>query len=227
MMQRVPVWDLPTRVFHWSLAASFIGAYLSGDSERWALVHVTCGYTLLGLIVFRLVWGLTGTRYARFAEFVAGPSSVARYITGMIQGHPTRYVGHNPVGALSILALLLLGLVSAVSGWMAYEDVGDEWLEELHESASSVMLAIVFAHLAGVLMSSRQHRENLVRSMLDGRKKAEANQAITTTRPIVALFVLASLIGFWVWSFNGHFQVDGGAKPINPDVLSARSDHPQ
>jgi cytochrome b len=227
MTRRIPIWDLPTRVFHWSLAASFIVAYLSGESERWALVHVTCGYTLLGLIVFRLIWGLAGTRHARFAEFVAGPRSVARHVADMIKGHPTRYVGHNPVGALSILALLLLGLVSALSGWMAYDDVGGEWLEELHGSASSVMLAMVFAHIAGVLMSSRQHRENLIRSMLDGRKKAEANQAIATTRPVVALFVLAGLIGFWVWSFSGYFQVDGGATPIKLEMLPAKSDHPQ
>jgi len=201
-MQRIRVWDLPTRVFHWSLVSSFIGAYVTGENDRWALVHVTCGYTLLGLIVFRLVWGLVGTRYARFSEFVSGPSSVLRYISDLIQGRPAHYVGHNPAGALAILALLLLGLVSAVSGWMVYDDVDGAWLEALHASSSSLMLGIVFIHIAGVLISSRWHRENLVLAMIDGRKKAEVNQAITTNRPIVALLVVVSLIGFWLWSFR-------------------------
>ncbi|MCK9395198.1 MAG: cytochrome b/b6 domain-containing protein [Methylobacter sp.] len=214
MTQRIPVWDIPTRVFHWSLALSFTGAYVTGESERWALVHVTCGYTLLGLIVFRLVWGVAGTRYARFSEFVSGPSSVIRYISGLIQGTPTRYVGHNPAGALAILALLLLGLVSAVSGWMVYGDVDGDWLEKLHEVVSSLMLAIVFVHIAGVLISCRLHGENLVKSMLDGRKQGEENQAITALRPIVALFVLASLIGFWVWSFSDTLKITKAADSV-------------
>jgi len=206
MSQRILVWDIPTRVFHWLLALSFIGAYVTAESERWALIHVTCGYSLLGLIVFRLIWGLTGTRYARFSEFVSGPSSVIRYMSGLVRGRPPHYVGHNPAGALAILALLLLGLVSGVSGWMVYEDVEVEWLEWLHETASVSMLVMVFIHVAGVLVSSRLHGENLVRSMIDGRKKAKADQAITAGRPNVALLVLAGFFGFWVWSFSDKWM---------------------
>jgi len=207
LKQRVLVWDLPTRVFHWSLVLSFTGAYVTGESERWALIHVTCGYTVLGLIVFRLVWGLAGTRYARFSEFVSGPASVIRYIADVVRRRPTHYIGHNPVGALSILTLLLLGLVSAVSGWMVYEDVGGAWLEQLHEVSSFIMLAMVCIHIAAVLISSLLHRENLVWSMIDGRKKAEVKQAIAANRTIVALLVLAGLIGFWIWSFRDTLKV--------------------
>jgi cytochrome b len=202
MAKRILVWDLPTRVFHWLLVLNFLGAYVTGDSERWALLHVTCGYTLLGLIVFRLVWGVAGTRYARFSEFLPRPSAVIRYIYALIQGQPKHYVGHNPAGAVAILALLLLSLVVALSGWMAYDDIGGDWLEQLHEAASSLMLAIVAMHVAGVLISSRLHRENLVRAMIDGRKQAEINQAIPSSRPMVAVLMLASFIGFWLWSFG-------------------------
>jgi cytochrome b len=203
VIRRVRVWDLPTRVFHWSLASCFIGAYITGDDDRWALVHVTCGYTLLGLIVFRLIWGLVGTRYARFSEFVPRPASVLRYISDLIHGRPAHFVGHNPVGALAILALLSLGLVNAVSGWMVYDEVEGEWPEALHEGASFLMLAIVFVHVAGVLTTSRLHGENLVRAMIDGRKKASTDQAIASNRPVVALLLLASVFGFWLWSFGG------------------------
>lgn len=228
IIQRVLVWDLPTRVFHWSLALNFLGAYVTGESDRWALVHVTCGYSVFGLIVFRLVWGVVGTRYARFAGFVSGPSLVISYLSGLIRGRPSHYIGHNPAGALAVLALLLLGLASAVSGWMVYDDVGGGWLKELHdvspfwtewlnvecwtleglhEEVSFLMLVLVLVHIAGVLISSRLHKENLVRAMIDGRKQSEVNHAITTNRPGVALFVLASLIGFWLWSFSGTLKV--------------------
>jgi cytochrome b len=202
MAARLPVWDLPTRVFHWSLVFSFIGAYVTGESDRWALVHVTCGYTVLGLIVFRLIWGIAGTRYARFSSFLSGPSTVLRYLSGLVRGRPRHYVGHNPAGALAILALLTLGLVSAVSGWLVYDDLGWEWFEAFHEWTSSMMLAIVFIHVAGVAATSRLHKENLVRSMIDGKKNTEADQAIGGNRPVIALCLLASLTGFWLWSFK-------------------------
>src|SRR5512139_2829983 len=105
------VWDLPTRVFHWLLALSFAGAYVTAESERWRLVHVTLGYTLGGLLVFRLLWGLMGTRHARFASFVRGPAAVLRYLRSLVSGHPEYYTGHNPAGALAIVALLVLGAV--------------------------------------------------------------------------------------------------------------------
>jgi cytochrome b len=224
MTQRIRVWDLPTRLFHWMLALSFLVAYLTGESERWALLHVTAGYTLLGLIGFRLVWGLAGTRYARFSEFVTGFATVRQYLSGLIQGRPRHYVGHNPAGALAILALLLLGIASGVSGWLVYEDIGGEWLEEVHESVSALMLAIVVVHIAGVLVSSRIHGENLVRSMLNGKKEGEASQAIASNRPLVALLLLAGLIGFWGWSFSGAEAVglagdDQSAAPLaKPDA---------
>lgn len=224
MTQRIRVWDLPTRLFHWTLALSFLVAYLTGESERWALLHVTAGYTLLGLIGFRLVWGLAGTRYARFAQFVTGFATVRLYLSGLLQGRPRHYVGHNPAGALAILALLLLGLASGVSGWLVYADIGGEWLEEVHESVSALMLAIVVAHIAGVLVSSRIHGENLVRSMLDGKKEGEASQAIASNRPLVALLLLAGLLGFWGWSFSGADAVglagdDQSAAPLaTPDA---------
>lgn len=203
MTPRILVWDLPTRLFHWTLALSFAVAYLTGESERWASLHVTAGYTLLGLIGFRLVWGLVGSRYARFAQFVTGFASLRRYVTELARGRPTRYLGHNPAGALAILALLLLGLASGVSGWMLDAKSGGEWLEELHETVSALMLAMVVAHIAGVLISSRLHGENLVRSMITGMKQGEAGQAISGGRPLVAALLLLALAGFWSWSYTG------------------------
>jgi cytochrome b len=202
MPERRLIWDMPTRVFHWSLALSFLGAYLSGESERWALVHLTCGYTFLGLIIFRLIWGVAGTRYARFTEFVPSPSSVLKYLAGLVKRRPTHYIGHNPLGALGILAILLLGLICAVSGWLINAEVGPFWLEPVHLISADILVGLVLAHIAGVLITSYLHRENLIKAMLDGKKQAEAAQAIPQKRPLIAFLLLICMVAFWLWSFS-------------------------
>ena len=169
--ERILVWDLPTRLFHWLLASTFAGAWLTADSERWTDVHVTLGYTFAGLIAFRLVWGFIGTRYARFSSFVAGPRPVLRYLGSILKAKPERHVGHNPAGGWAVLGLLGLGAVTALTGYLTFNDYGGHWLEELHEGAASAMLALVLIHIGAVILSSLIHRENLVRAMLSGLKR--------------------------------------------------------
>lgn len=167
---RVRVWDLPTRLFHWSLALSFATAFLTAESERLRDIHVMAGYAVAGLVAFRLLWGFIGGRHARFADFWPTPSRLLAYLNSLVAGRPQHYVGHNPAGAVAIFLLLGLGLASAASGWAIYEDIGGHWLEELHEGAANGMMAVVVVHVAGVVVSSWLHRENLVRAMITGWK---------------------------------------------------------
>lgn len=176
--KRVLVWDAPVRVMHWLLVASFAGAWLTAESERWRLAHVTLGYTMAALLGLRIVWGFVGTRHARFADFVRGPSAAWRYVVALLQGRPEHHAGHNPAGALAIVALLVGIGVTAASGWATYNDVGGEWLEELHEGAATLLLAVVVVHVVGVVVGSLAHRENLVAAMFTGRKKAAPHEAI-------------------------------------------------
>ena len=201
MTQRILVWDLPTRVFHWALVLSFTGAFVTAESERWRDIHVLLGYTVTGLIVFRLVWGFIGTRYSRFAEFVRSPVYVIRHLAELFREHAAHPVGHNPVGAVAILLLLLLGIACGVSGWAVFEDIGGDWLEELHELTANAMLAVVFAHIVGVLLSSYLQGENLIIAMITGKKRGAAHQAISGSYPLIALLLLAAVIGFWVWAW--------------------------
>lgn len=194
---KILVWDAPVRVFHWLMVLSFAGAYLTAESERWRLVHVSLGYTLGGLVAFRLVWGLLGTRYARFASFVRGPAAVMRYLSSIVRGRPEHHVGHNPAGALAIVLLLLLSLVTVATGWANYNDLGGDWLEELHEVAANFMLLVVGVHVAGVVLASWLHRENLVRAMLNGRKDGAPSEGIRWTWRPLALLLLAAVLGFW------------------------------
>ncbi|MDP2808888.1 MAG: cytochrome b/b6 domain-containing protein [Rhodocyclaceae bacterium] len=171
MEQRILVWDLPVHLFHWTLAASFVVAWVTHESERLMNIHIAAGYFMLGLIGFRLLWGFIGNRHARFAEFVRGPSAVSRYLTSLTEGRPEHHLGHNPAGAVAILLLLALGIGTGVSGWLALDDLGGELFEELHEGLAGAMLAVVGLHLAGVAVSSLLHRENLVKAMINGYKK--------------------------------------------------------
>ena len=191
------VWDLPTRAFHWLLAINFVGAFVTGDSERWRDLHVMFGYTMLMLVGFRIAWGFAGTRYARFGSFAFGPGRVASYLRSLLRSRPEHHVGHNPAGSWAIWLLLGFALAAGLSGYAAYNELGGEWLEELHEGAANAMLAVVLAHIAGVIVSSLRHRENLVAGMITGRKAGESAAGITQARPIVAALLIAAVIGFW------------------------------
>lgn len=195
--QRTLVWDLPVRVFHWALVLSFAGAYITAESERWRDVHVLLGYSAGALIVFRLLWGLFGTRYARFTSFLYRPSEVVVYLRSLLARTPRHYVGHNPAGALAIFALLALLVATVVSGWAAFVEVGPRWMEEVHETAGNLALALVCVHIAGVVVSSWMHRENLVRSMVTGYKPVDA-PAAAGPRVVVAVALLAVIVGLWV-----------------------------
>jgi cytochrome b len=202
MNNRILVWDLPTRIFHWSLAVSFAVAFLTAESERWRDVHVVAGYLLLGLLAFRLTWGLIGSRYARFTAFVRGPQAILRYLRSVLNGRPEHHAGHNPAGAVAIVALIGLGIASGVSGWLLYDDIGGESMEELHEVISNAMLAVVVLHIAGVLIASRLHRENLVWAMMTGKKRGDASEAIPKARGLVALLLVAGLAGSLAWAWS-------------------------
>ncbi len=179
------------------MVLSFAGAYLTSEGERWRLVHVTLGYTMAGLVAFRILWGLVGTRYARFSNFVRGPAAVMRYVGAILRGKPEHHLGHNPAGAAAILALLGMAVVITASGWATYNEVGGKWLEDLHEIAANLMLAVIGAHVAGVVLASWQHRENLVGAMITGRKAGRPGDGVRSAWHTVAALMLVVVAGFW------------------------------
>jgi len=172
----VKVWDIAVRAFHWSFALTFAGAWLTAESERYRDVHVMLGYTMLGLVAFRLLWGVVGPRHARFSNFVRGPAAIGRYLRSLLAGDPEHHLGHNPAGAVAVVLLLGLAALAGLSGWALYDGPGGEWLEETHEFLAGALLAVVGVHLAGVAVASWLHRENLVHAMLTGRKKDPAGR---------------------------------------------------
>jgi len=197
MATRILVWDIPTRVFHWLLAGSFIGAFVTAESEMFRDVHVALGYLLLALIGFRIFWGIVGTRYARFSAFAFGPSKVLAYLKSLLSGSPQHYLGHNPAGSWVIYALLLLGVLAGATGYATYNEIGGEWFEELHEAFANSMLVLVGVHVAGVVVSSLLHRENLVKSMINGYKQGETDQGVRGAYWLIGAGLLAGTVLLW------------------------------
>ncbi|MBU0723355.1 MAG: cytochrome b/b6 domain-containing protein [Alphaproteobacteria bacterium] len=172
MQPGIKVWDPFVRLFHWTLVGAIAIAWLSAD--EWDALHEWTGYLIAGLLATRLVWGLIGSRYARFSHFVRPPAAVGVYLRDVLKGRERRYLGHNPAGAAMILALIAVIAATAVTGWMGTLDRfwGLEWVEELHETLATLLLVLVPLHVAGVVLASRRHCENLVRAMIVGRKRA-------------------------------------------------------
>lgn len=173
----VRVWDLPTRLFHWSLATSFVVAFVTSDSEKLRDIHVLAGYGMAGLIAFRILWGFVGGGHSRFADFLPTPAKVIGYLKSLLAGKPRHYVGHNPAGAVAIFLLLGFGITAAASGYATYNEFGGDLMAEVHEAASNGMMAMVVIHLAGVVASSWLHKENLVAAMITGVKKLRRQDA--------------------------------------------------
>jgi cytochrome b len=180
------------------LAVSFLGAFVTSESDRLLDLHLAFGYTMLGLVAFRLVWGLVGTRYARFGSFAYSPRRVLAYLKSILVLKPQHHVGHNPAGGWAVYALLALALVAGASGYATYHDLGGGWMEDLHEGAANALMALVIVHIAGVIVSSLVHRENLVRAMVSGTKRGEPQDGIRRTHRFIAAALVAAVLAFWL-----------------------------
>lgn len=164
---RIVVWDPFVRAFHWSLVVAYLGAWLT--AEELAGLHEQLGYFVLALIGLRLIWGLIGTRHARFSDFVRGPAATLSYLRSLAGGRPRHYLGHNPAGGWMVVLLLLTLVATAASGILVGGGEEELW-EELHEGLANLSLLLVAVHITGVVAASLLHGENLVRAMLTGHK---------------------------------------------------------
>lgn len=189
-MQKILAWDWPVRIGHWLMVAGFIVAWLTAESESLRLVHALAGATMMAVAAFRLVWGIIGSRTARFSDFLRGPAAVRDYLLSLLRLQPAHFTGHNPAGGWAIVLLLATALLTGASGWALYNDLGGHWLEDLHEVLASAMLLVVIVHLAGVFSGSVLHGENLARAMLNGYKAGRLEEAIPSARPLAAALLL-------------------------------------
>jgi len=207
------IWDLPTRIFHWGLAISFAGAYLLSEADDLRTFHVMFGYTVLGLVAFRLLWGVVGSTHSRFSNFAYGPGAALRDLRGLLVGRARDHEGHGPAASWSVYLLLALAAATAMTGWLHYNRIGGESLEEVHEALANAWLVLVVLHVGGVLLSSWRHRRNLVRPMIYGYREGIATGS-TNARLATGLALVCAIVGFWSWTAISGMSADGGAASI-------------
>lgn len=220
-MKRILVWDLPVRVFHWLLAGSFVGAFLIAnvvdDESSLFAVHMWLGGIMVAMVLMRLIWGLLGTRYARFRSFAqAGPRALWGYVRGTLkgEGEGERHVGHNPGSSLAAYLIFALVLGLGITG--AFMSSGGEAFEEVHEVLAWLLLGTVVVHVAGIVWHTVRHRENIARSMVDGRKVGDSEAAIPSARPVVALVFLA-VTGLWAGGLYAGY--DGATNTVRLPLI--------
>ncbi len=186
---QIKVWDPVVRFFHWSLVSAFLIAYVT--EEDLLTVHTWAGYLIAGLLVIRIIWGFIGTHYARFSDFIYSPSTIIQFLKNTLALRAKRYLGHNPAGGAMVILLIISLLLTTTSGILLlgaeeqaglvahwFTRAGGFWgkaLEELHEFFANFTLLLVFLHIAGVIVESLIHKENLVSAMLNGFKSADTS----------------------------------------------------
>ena len=188
-IQQIKVWDIFIRVFHWSLLATFTISYIQEDD--FPTLHIYSGYTMMALITLRLIWGFIGSKHARFSNFVVRPDAAIKYMKEVVQFRAKRYMGHNPAGGMMVIALLISLSMTLLFGLLTYgasefsgplagivsgvSELSANIFEELHEFFANFTLFLVVLHVIGVAIASLQHKENLVKSMVNGYKQIKQN----------------------------------------------------
>lgn len=210
-IKRIRLWDLPTRLFHWllvlAIVASIVSGQLGGNLIEW---HGKIGLFILGLIVFRLVWGLIGSTYARFAQFFPTPAKIKAYLRGEWRG-----VGHNPLGAFSVFGLLGLVAFQVVSGLFSNDDITffgplfdlvskdlSNQLTGLHKLSSNLLFVLIGLHLAAIAFYARVKKDNLVKPMVRGWKETDEGES-AKGGGLVALIVALAIAAAAVYAASG------------------------
>ncbi|MGA0612890.1 cytochrome b/b6 domain-containing protein [Caldimonas sp. KR1-144] len=215
--------DAPMRMFHWLLALSFAGAWLSAESEHWRAMHVTLGYTMAGLLGWRIAYGLVGPRQARLSVLLGKLGGAREWLRSLRQdGTPRWRPLQNLVMAGAVVALLALVGPLALSGYAVYADWGGEWLEELHELFANALLAVVFAHLAAIVLLSLLRRRNQALPMLTGRVPEPGPDVVRANRRPLATALLAAVLAFGAWQWH---EAPGGLLPAANDAATANRGH--
>ena len=217
--QSLQIWDLPVRIFHWSLVILFIVAYVTNSlGPNYFTYHLWSGYAIIVLVLFRIIWGLVGTYHARFINFVRNPLTTTKYALSVFKKNDPHHLGHNPLGAVMVVALLLAMLVQAVTGLFGndeifntgplYAYISDELslqLTSLHRQLFYWILGAVILHIAAVFLHVWFKRDNIIKAMFTGKKNAKdsADANIISSSKIwlaVAIIIIISLLLAWIIS---------------------------
>jgi len=212
--------DAPTRMLHWLMALSFAGAYLTADGERWRLVHVTLGYTLAGLVVTRVLWGLWGPRQVLLSALWRRLQGLPAWTRTLVAARTPQALqtswrtGQSLLMALAVVLILALVAPLTLSGYAVWDEWGGEWLEEVHEFFGNALLFVALAHVGLIALLSVLRRKNQALPMLTGRIPGTGSDVAKKNHGALAAVVLAGTLAFWGWQWHAAPQApaQGGAQ---------------
>lgn len=214
MTRVVKVWDLPVRLFHWTLVVLLVVSFTTGKlGGNWLVWHFRSGYCILTLVLFRIVWGLAGSQTARFSNFISGPTRVFGYARSLLGGRPQFHAGHNPMGGLMVVLMLLLLLVQASTGLFADDDIATRGpladkvsdamvslFTTIHRININVILACVALHICAALFYLFVRKDNLIKPMFTGSKAIpDDHPAPALSGHLPAVLIIAIAAAFVVW----------------------------
>lgn len=206
-MSKKLVYDLPTRLFHWSFAGLFIFAFVIAktvdDESPTFSYHMLAGLLLGGLVALRLIWGLIGSKYARFSTFALRPSDLVSYLKGILTGDKKLWAGHNPASSWAALVMMGSAVMLAVTGYFMTTGYKEEF-EDAHELFANAFLVTALLHTAGVIIHSLRHQDGIALSMVHGKKAGTNEDAISGQRPVVALLLIILMTGFGSYLYKNY-----------------------
>ncbi|WP_299080373.1 cytochrome b/b6 domain-containing protein [uncultured Paraglaciecola sp.] len=212
-MKKKLVWDVPVRLFHWLLVLCIFGQWFTAEVLEDAMdIHFYIGYFTLGLIIFRLIWGFVGTKYARFSSFIAGPKTMLGYVRNLISKQHTFTIGHNSVGGLILPAIILLVGLQAISGLFTSDDVIysgpyydsasteiQQYMQWLHHNIFDLLLMIIGLHLLAIFWYLVGLKHNLIGPMIHGKKVVSENDSIGHSQILKAILLICIVAIFVYW----------------------------
>ncbi len=221
-MRTTLVYDLPTRIFHWLFSLLFVSSFLIAktvDDESVTFVyHMLSGLLLGGLVIWRIYWGFFGSGAAKFSQFTFNLADLKNYFAGILNGSKKRWMGHNPASSWATMIMLILGLGLSFTGYLMASG-NREAFEDIHEFLATSFLVVVIVHIAGVILHSVRHKDNVALSMIDGRKgEVKGVEGIGTSRNFAALILLA-LIGFFSVYLWRNFDPQNGTLQLFNQTL--------
>ena len=202
-MRKSLAYDLPTRLFHWIFAGLFVSAFfiaktIDDDSPTYAY-HMLLGITLAFTAALRIIWGVIGTRYARFTSFRLSPREMIEYFSSLLSNKTRRELGHNPASSWAAITMLFFTFGLAFTGIQMAQGNNKEFFEEIHELFANAFVITVVAHIGGVIFHTLRHKDPIALSMVTGQKTSDGNEpAIQSSRPVIAILFLILIAAFGV-----------------------------
>jgi len=208
-MKRLSVYDLPTRVFHWLFAGLFLTAFVIAktidDDSGVFPFHMLAGMTLSFLVTLRVIWGLVGTKHARFSGFALNPKDLIAYLKGVVSGDKRRWAGHNPASSWAAITMMALAIGLGITGYLMTSGSDKDTFKEVHEILANGFIIVVIFHIAGIAVHTLRHKEMIGLSMVDGKKAdVRVEDIIPSSKTAIGIFLLALVAGFAINLFNHY-----------------------